>query len=516
MTMGLAIQLASIVLLATLSKAQQGYGLSYPPQFFYLAPSDAAVVLAQHAGTLVPEPTRKTLPVDAEEGETAQFHSQDGKGRAVFGYLSPDQSRVEERSRDGSVRGAYSYLDPDGRAVKVQYWDNGAGFHSAGNNLPSVLLGLPQPIQDTPEVQLAKEQHLHFYQQTLLHHQQQLEAAGHKEDEFSSNESAHQPKPDIPQSGEAGANNASVQQFLLEQKKHQEQQLKQLEALGTLYDNALTQQSLVQSPQHNTGTLSDSVVVESDNSNVQEDDGTELIRYPNLDKFPQNLYDPTQIHDANRDAVIVESSDSVGGETNSLRTGKSTNIDLVDSDKEASSNVAQSVENSKEEDKTAERTFEKMEDKNILAKGENKIEPVKNQGFFYSFQHPIPIYVQVKTITEDEDKGKSGNVPAESLSHSQQAAYFGAIPVAAVHDFQVPPWQRESFKNAGLPLYTAPIPERNPETNRPFTYSQKAHYFGAIPVAAVHDQQVHPKQQGSFPDHQTSPLYIETSVEDNK
>ena len=54
------------------------------------------------------------------EGETAQFHTQDHKGRALFGYTTPDQARIESRSEDGTVRGSYSYLDAWGNAVKVR------------------------------------------------------------------------------------------------------------------------------------------------------------------------------------------------------------------------------------------------------------------------------------------------------------------------------------------------------------------------------------------------------------
>jgi hypothetical protein len=54
------------------------------------------------------------------EGETSQFHSQDGKGRALFGYTTPVQARIESRSEDGTVRGSYSYLDAWGNAIKVR------------------------------------------------------------------------------------------------------------------------------------------------------------------------------------------------------------------------------------------------------------------------------------------------------------------------------------------------------------------------------------------------------------
>jgi hypothetical protein len=54
------------------------------------------------------------------EGEASQFHSQDNRGRALFGYMTPDQARIEARSEDGTVRGSYSYLDAWGKAVKVK------------------------------------------------------------------------------------------------------------------------------------------------------------------------------------------------------------------------------------------------------------------------------------------------------------------------------------------------------------------------------------------------------------
>jgi len=54
-----------------------------------------------------------------EESDISQFHTQDGEGRAVFGYNTPDQVRIEARTPDGKVRGSYSYLDPFGRTIKV-------------------------------------------------------------------------------------------------------------------------------------------------------------------------------------------------------------------------------------------------------------------------------------------------------------------------------------------------------------------------------------------------------------
>jgi hypothetical protein len=94
--------------------------LPHPLQLFYLTPSNvgtippyeeaADVLTKQHLGN-----------EHLVEGETSQFHSQDGKGRALFGYTSPVQSRIEVRSEDGIVRGSYSYLDAWGKAVKVKF-----------------------------------------------------------------------------------------------------------------------------------------------------------------------------------------------------------------------------------------------------------------------------------------------------------------------------------------------------------------------------------------------------------
>ncbi|XP_050442811.1 uncharacterized protein LOC126846944 [Adelges cooleyi] len=100
----------------------------------------------------------------ADQSEMSQFQSQDSDGRFVFGFNTADQSRVEARSADGTVRGSYSYTDPMGKQVQAQYWDTGAGFHITGNNVMSSDSG---HIQDTPEVEQARNEHLQLYQQTL-------------------------------------------------------------------------------------------------------------------------------------------------------------------------------------------------------------------------------------------------------------------------------------------------------------------------------------------------------------
>ncbi|KAK9512558.1 hypothetical protein O3M35_000955 [Rhynocoris fuscipes] len=71
---------------------------------------------------------------------------------------------METRDIDGSVRGSYSYIDPNGNIVKMQYWDDGSGFHAAGNNIP---VAIHQAPEFTPEVKAAREQHLRLYEAAL-------------------------------------------------------------------------------------------------------------------------------------------------------------------------------------------------------------------------------------------------------------------------------------------------------------------------------------------------------------
>ena len=225
--------------------------------------------------------------------------------------------------------------------LQVQYWDDGTGFHAAGNNLPGLYAqDIPQPVQDTPEVIAAKEQHFQLFQQAL--------AAAVESGDDTTNTSS---KPVVVEQDQEG------------------------------------------------------VVVESDDPNtVQDDDVQELTRYPNLQDFPQNLFDPTQVHDASREAVIVDNPDI------SARTGKN-------------------------------------------LQGSSPVENKPPAGFFYSFRYAVPMYVQVKTI-QDGAEPENTQDDKNKVSVSQKAALFGAIPVAAVHDVQVPPNLKDSVKNFQvLPIY---------------------------------------------------------------
>ena len=108
--------------------------LPYPLQLFYLTPNNVGILPpyydASHymavENTAGSEASSKVHTKQTSgyqeviEGETSQFHSQDHRGRALFGYTTPDQARIESRSEDGTVRGSYSYLDAWGKAVNVR------------------------------------------------------------------------------------------------------------------------------------------------------------------------------------------------------------------------------------------------------------------------------------------------------------------------------------------------------------------------------------------------------------
>lgn len=247
----------------------------------------------------------------------------------------------------------------------MHYWDDGTGFHAAGNNLPGVYSEVPQPIQDTPEVTAAKKQHFQLFQEALA-------AAVASTDETDPSKSQ---KP---------------------QQTHSEQ-----------------------------GLEHEGVVVESDDpGTVADDDLKELTRYPNLHMFPQNLFDPTHVHDANREAVIVDNP-SITPDTpgNNLRAAKTLQAKSAEAPTAVTDGMAQ-----------------------FQVPG----------GFFYSFSYPFPLYIQVKTM-EDGTKNyekKDAVTVKDDLSVSQKAVLFGAIPIAAVHDAQVPSHLKDSIKNYQvMPVY---------------------------------------------------------------
>ncbi|KAL3282294.1 hypothetical protein HHI36_005483 [Cryptolaemus montrouzieri] len=87
-----------------------------------------------------------------------QYHGQDGLGGYLYGYSVPDIAKTEKKKAGGDLRGAYNYIAGNGQEIKVEYWDDGTGFHQIDN----VPKNLPE---DLPEVKKAKEDFMRIWQE---------------------------------------------------------------------------------------------------------------------------------------------------------------------------------------------------------------------------------------------------------------------------------------------------------------------------------------------------------------
>ncbi|KAG8232168.1 hypothetical protein J437_LFUL012240 [Ladona fulva] len=362
-------------------------------------------------------------------------------------YSIPDQARIESRTSDGTVRGSYSYLDPIGRTITVQYIADDSGYHAATNEatpgstvaitrdqgynlqyyaasapnlVPASVVGsIPRPIEDTPEVAAAREAHLRLHQAALEAHAAAIAAVTGKE------------------SGEQPPMKVDFEEDVGEEIEEE--------------DNT---------SEVNTGAASDEsdegVVIESDalSDNAAgagisgyDDDDHELTyekdRYPKLQytSLPET-FDPAKVHDEESNSVIVTNPE-FADEPVSTRIGgqQGDQKENVEGHKEISQITA-----------------------TIPGKG----------AFFYSFRHAVPVYVSVPQEQQHQYQqvppGRFYGVytrPAQQppqqhhqqrLSVSERASLLGAVPVAAVHDSQVSPAQRDSLKDhQTLPLYITPI-----------------------------------------------------------
>lgn len=467
--------------------------------------------------------------------------------------------------------------------MQVQYWDDGKGFHVAGNNIPIAYSALPQPVQETPEVQAAREEHMRLYQQTLL---------------------------------------------------------RQLEQQQLLAINAPKQES----PSNlNLGGIS----VDSDKPNVPpivlDEDGKELIRYPNLQLSPA-LYDPSHIHDDTREAVIVETSDEhsasakkADGQRGTYVGGKPTqkflsnNLYVVKNPQFVQGgNLQPSIYSSMPIEYSLDHTKDVKNIEKLLESGETNqksttypigvIHSSGNLGTF--FLKPSQVYETSKDVIDnvmrsnifphpplnryfenskeaivlDNFVGRSvssralenpvvSNTAEEEKISSKESPLSPVGPMKdSVHEtlsevqahpkdvvtfkqgvngedqgvvIQSPSKTVVALKDGKSETYSALYDPRvvkshstdsdpHPENEGGFVYafhhpvipvivhassdsavdsqfgteqvrhrpvqpsiSQKATFYGAIPVAAVHDAQAHPFQKGAVKDHQSLPLYVE-------
>jgi len=120
---------------------------------------------------------------------SSQFQAQDEFGNLNYGYANLNSAKSEAGNTYGGVSGGYSYVDANGILQRVEYIADGAGFRVADSRLPTfnpeplvaptfnpeplvaptfnpeplvapVYTGVaPAPVEDTPEVALAKVAH---------------------------------------------------------------------------------------------------------------------------------------------------------------------------------------------------------------------------------------------------------------------------------------------------------------------------------------------------------------------
>ncbi|CAG0923306.1 unnamed protein product [Notodromas monacha] len=112
-----------------------------------------------------------TNDADAEGYLATQYHTQSNVGDAAFGYAHPGQAHASIRDANGGVTGSYSYISPEGHPIHVLYVADAAGFRVISNALPDAngdiplhaQAALPTPVQETPEVQAAREEHMRLF-----------------------------------------------------------------------------------------------------------------------------------------------------------------------------------------------------------------------------------------------------------------------------------------------------------------------------------------------------------------
>ncbi|KAF5290388.1 hypothetical protein FQR65_LT11565 [Abscondita terminalis] len=79
--------------------------------------------------------------------------SQDTLGNYKLKYVIEGISRVENGDANGNIIGGYSFIDPHGVLRKIEFTAGVDGFRAFGADIPV-------QVADTPEVALAKSQHI--------------------------------------------------------------------------------------------------------------------------------------------------------------------------------------------------------------------------------------------------------------------------------------------------------------------------------------------------------------------
>ncbi|KAE8738399.1 Cuticle Protein CPR RR Unclassified 26 [Frankliniella occidentalis] len=122
----------------------------------YSAPAYSAAPLAYSAHAVAAPVAVAAAPL----AHKSQYHAQDELGQASYGHSEPSQTHNAVQDAFGNKVGSFSYTAPDGRILRTDYVADALGYRVSSNALPVAAAGLPLPVQDTPEVAIAKAQHL--------------------------------------------------------------------------------------------------------------------------------------------------------------------------------------------------------------------------------------------------------------------------------------------------------------------------------------------------------------------
>ncbi|XP_066141639.1 uncharacterized protein Cpr67B [Euwallacea fornicatus] len=108
-----------------------------------------------------------------------QYHGQDGVGGYLYGYQVPDIAKNEQKKPSGDLKGAYNYVNGAGQEIKVEYWDDGTGFHQ-NDNVAEIL------PQDSPEVKAVKDEFLKRWAEEAERNTHPVETPYNSEGQYAS------------------------------------------------------------------------------------------------------------------------------------------------------------------------------------------------------------------------------------------------------------------------------------------------------------------------------------------
>ncbi|KAF6212295.1 hypothetical protein GE061_012817 [Apolygus lucorum] len=493
--------------LVYLSPDPYGYHIASPPQ---------KVISNRVSDEPVESPEEDDS--DSKSFEVTQFHTEDQGGRIVYGFHSPDQVRMESRDPDGTVRGSYSYVDPYGNVVRMQYWDEGNGIHMAGNSLP---VAVHQEPQYTPEVRAAREEHFRLYEAALAtlraaglddspDHEPERYPSGDYEEEPNTQSSEEVAEEEAPPSDDTViVENASVDREPspeYQKVPFNQQQLRPIEH-NVSSDNseddveddesvAIENPELLRTTWDRRGKSQEPSMPRS-KPMTMETSSTDHVESralkpeePQEEKKPVkkesgDASKPTEKEEATK--VIPVKQEEQQETTEKPESNEKLMEEVTQAPTVQHADRRMTEENVQEKEQVDRRlTEEKVPDVQQAERRSMIEERVEDEpearSFFYHFAHQLPQQIpqpvervyedvssQLDQLKQNYDASiaaataqltvvskQSATVPQESVS--TRATDLGAIPVAAVHDSQVSPFQRHLIPNFHLrPVYIPPL-----------------------------------------------------------